>query len=164
MLLEKDDLTAGTTWHSAGLHWRLRPNDTDIRLLDRTRELAKTDGILHKLTGMDVWTPNGGLFCANNGPRLDEYRRLQTIGKCFDIESHILKPSEVTDVYPLINTDDLVGCLYSPGDGLIDPSGITQAFASAAKKLGGKVFTKTEVTGIDVVDKKVQGVQTPPPI
>ena len=127
--------------------------------LDRTRELAKTDGILHKATGMDVWTANGGLFCANNGPRLDEYRRLQTVGKSFGIESHLLKPSEVQDVYPLINSSDLVGCLYSPGDGLIDPSGITQAYASAAKKMGGKVFTKTEVTGIDVVDKKVQVIK-----
>ena len=52
ILLEKDQITAGTTWHSAGLLWRLRPNDTEIKLIDRTRELVKTDGILEQETGL----------------------------------------------------------------------------------------------------------------
>ena len=52
ILLEKDQVTAGTTWHSAGLLWRLRPNDTEIRLIDRTRELVKTNGILETETGL----------------------------------------------------------------------------------------------------------------
>lgn len=51
ILLEKDQITAGTTWHSAGLLWRLRPNDTEIKLIDRTRELVRTDGILEQETG-----------------------------------------------------------------------------------------------------------------
>lgn len=160
VLVEKDDLTAGTTWHSAGLHWRLRPNDTDIQLLNTTRELCKTDGILHKETDIDVWTANGGLFCANNEARLDEYRRLHTIGKVYGIESHILKPHECQDIYPLMNSDDMVGALYSPGDGLIDPTGITQAFAKAGRALGGKIFTNTAVTGITVKDGEVTGVET----
>ena len=52
ILLEKDQITAGTTWHSAGLLWRLRPNDTEIKLIDRTRELVKTNGILEQETGL----------------------------------------------------------------------------------------------------------------
>lgn len=160
VLLEKDQLTSGTTWHSAGLHWRLRPNDSDIQLLDVTRELCKTGGILHKETDVDVWTANGGLFCANNQERLNEYKRLQTIGKFFGIESHVLSPAEAKDVYPLLGNEDLVGCLYSPGDGLIDPSGVVTAYVKGAKMHGATVEENCSVQNIEVVDNQVRAVVT----
>jgi len=160
ILIEKDEYTCGTTWHSAGLHWRLRPNDVDIQLLDYTRELCKTNGILHKETEMDVWTANGGLFCANNEARLQEYKRLQTLGRYFGIESDIVSPSDAKQIYPLIGTDDLVGCLHSPGDGLIDPSGVVAAYLKGAKQFGGKTYQKVTVQDIEVRDNKVQAVIT----
>ena len=86
VLVEKDAITAGTTWHSAGLVWRLRPNDTDAKMINRTRELVKDGGILSQETGglSCGWNSNGGLFIANTKERLDEYKRLQTIGRLGD--------------------------------------------------------------------------------
>ena len=78
VLLERDQLTSGTTWHSAGLVWRLRPSDVEVELLAHTRELARD--VLEKETGLWAgWNENGGLFIANNKERLDEYKRLMTV-------------------------------------------------------------------------------------
>ena len=78
VLLERDQLTSGTTWHSAGLVWRLRPSDVEVELLAHTRELARD--VLDKETGLWAgWNENGGLFIANNKERLDEYKRLMTV-------------------------------------------------------------------------------------
>ena len=78
ILLERDQLTSGTTWHSAGLVWRLRPSDVEVELLAWTRKLAKD--ILEQETGLwSGWNENGGLFIANNKERLDEYKRLMTV-------------------------------------------------------------------------------------
>ena len=78
VLLERDQLTSGTTWHSAGLVWRLRPSDVEAELLAWTRELARD--VLEEETGLWAgWNENGGLFIANNKERLDEYKRLMTV-------------------------------------------------------------------------------------
>ncbi|GIY67017.1 sarcosine dehydrogenase, mitochondrial [Caerostris darwini] len=164
VLLEKDQLTAGTTWHTAGLIWRLRPNDTDIQILNHTRHLL--NDVLEEETGVHPgWINNGGLFIANSKERLNEYKRLMTVGKAFGIESHILSPSETKKLYPLMNVSDLYGTLYSPGDGTIDPAGFCTSLARGATKSGAKVILKCPVTGIDVSEnefgtKKVSGVHT----
>ena len=78
ILLEKDQLTAGTTWHSAGLVWRLRPSDVEAELLNYTRKLGRN--ILEEETGVTAgFNENGGLFIANNKERLNEYKRLMTV-------------------------------------------------------------------------------------
>ena len=78
VLLERAQLTSGTTWHSAGLVWRLRPSDVEVELLAWTRKLAKD--VLEQETGLwSGWNENGGLFIANNKERLDEYKRLMTV-------------------------------------------------------------------------------------
>ena len=78
VLLEKDQLTAGTTWHSAGLVWRLRPSDIEAELLNYTRDLGRD--VLEQETGVSAgYTENGGLFIASNKERLDEYKRLMTV-------------------------------------------------------------------------------------
>lgn len=77
-MLERDQLTSGTTWHSAGLVWRLRPSDVEVELLAATRVLARD--VLEQETGLWAgWNENGGLFIANNKERLDEYKRLMTV-------------------------------------------------------------------------------------
>jgi len=78
VLLERDKLSAGTTWHSAGLVWRNQPSDLSIELLNYTRHLAHF--VLEKETGLSTgYNENGGLFIANNKERLQEYQRLQTV-------------------------------------------------------------------------------------
>ena len=81
VLLESAKLTAGTTWHSAGLVWRLRPSDISIELLAHTRNLLHNeDGLRADCGEVDPgWIENGGLFVANTKERLDEYKRLMTV-------------------------------------------------------------------------------------
>ncbi|RHY63960.1 hypothetical protein DYB30_011473 [Aphanomyces astaci] len=161
ILLEKDRMTAGTTWHSAGLLWRLRPSDVDIQLIRHTRDLAKS---LEAETGISTgWVENGGLFTANNHERLSEYHRLATLGKYFDIPAQVLSPSDTKALYPLMNVSDLKGALYSPGDGTIDPSGWVAALTKGARQLGAKAYEHTRVQAIlttgDDQGKQVTGVQ-----
>lgn len=146
VLLEKDKLTAGTTWHTAGLVWRLRPSDVEIQLIAHMHSLVNG---LEAETGINPgWINNGGIFIANNKERLDEYKRLGTIAKAFDIETYVLDPAETKKVYPLMNVDDIYGTLYSPGDGTIDPNGLCQALTRSATKAGAKVIEGCSVTDI----------------
>lgn len=147
VLLERNRLTSGTTWHTAGLVWRLRPSDVDVRLLAYTHELLEG---LEAETGIDPgYIVNGGLFIASSKERLDEYKRLQTLGKAFGIESYVLGPSETKKLYPLMNVDDVYGTLYSPRDGVVDPAGFCTALTRAATRAGAKVVEDCAVTGID---------------
>ncbi|XP_067825548.1 sarcosine dehydrogenase, mitochondrial-like [Heptranchias perlo] len=164
VLLERDQLTAGTTWHTAGLLWQLRPNDIEIELLRYTREIVSKD--LEEETGLHTgWIENGGLFIASNKQRLDEYKRLMSLGKVYGIESHVLSPAETKDLYPLMKVGDLYGTLYVPTDGTMDPAGTCSTLARAATARGALVIENCPVTGIQVkVDdfgvRRVTGVET----
>lgn len=145
VLLEQNQLTSGTTWHSAGMLWRLRPNDTDIELNAYTRELLQQ---LEAETETAAWHENGGLFIAKDAERLAEYERLAEMGNVYSIESTVVAPEHIQDIHPLLATDDVVGALYSPTDGTIDPTGAVTAYSRGAKAAGGLVFENTEVAAI----------------
>lgn len=131
VLLERAQMTAGTTWHTAGLVWRLRPNDVEIQLLATTRDLLMS---LESETGLNSgWIQNGGLFISHSAQRTNEYRRLQTLGKCFGIESHILSPDETQKVFPLLDPNAFTNSLYSPGDGVVDPAMMVCIFSMPFK-------------------------------
>ncbi|KAG7498175.1 sarcosine dehydrogenase, mitochondrial [Solea senegalensis] len=165
VLLERDRLTAGTTWHTAGLLWQLRPSDVEVELLAHTRNVISKD--LEEETGLHTgWIENGGLFIASNKQRLDEYKRLMSLGKVYGIESHVLSPAETKDLYPLMNVDDLYGTLYVPKDGTMDPAGTCTTLARAASARGAMVIENCPVTGINVHTddlgvKRVKAVETP---
>uniref|UniRef100_A0A1A8PTX8 Sarcosine dehydrogenase, mitochondrial n=3 Tax=Nothobranchius TaxID=28779 RepID=A0A1A8PTX8_9TELE len=165
VLLERDRLTAGTTWHTAGLLWQLRPSDVEVELLAHTRNVISKD--LEEETGLHTgWIQNGGLFIASNKQRLDEYKRLMSLGKVYGIESHVLSPAETKDLYPLMNVDDLYGTLYVPKDGTMDPAGTCTTLSRAATSRGAMVIENCPVTGIQVKTddfgvKRVKAVETP---
>uniref|UniRef100_A0A3Q3K129 Sarcosine dehydrogenase, mitochondrial n=1 Tax=Monopterus albus TaxID=43700 RepID=A0A3Q3K129_MONAL len=165
VLLERDRLTAGTTWHTAGLLWQLRPSDVEVELLAHTRNVVSKD--LEEETGLHTgWIQNGGLFIASNKQRLDEYKRLMSLGKVYGIESHVLSPAETKDLYPLMNVDDLYGTLYVPKDGTMDPAGTCTTLTRAASSRGAMVIENCPVTGIkvqtdDLGVKTVKAVETP---
>lgn len=165
VLLEKNQLTAGTTWHTAGLIWRLRPSDTDIEILNHTRHLLHN--VLESESGMHPgWINNGGLFIANSKERLHEYKRLMTIGKAFGIDSFVLSPQETKELYPLMNVTDLYGTLYSPGDGTVEPAGFCTSLTRIATKAGAQVIEKCPVININVEEddfgiKRIKSVITP---
>ena len=164
VLLERAQLTAGTTWHTAGLVWRLRPNDVEIQLLATTRELLMS---LEAETGINSgWIQNGGLFISHSSQRTNEYRRLQTLGKCFGIESHILTPEETQKIFPLLDPKSFENSLYSPGDGVVDPANMCAALSRAATSNGGRVIENCPVDELIVGEnslglKDVRGVKTP---
>ncbi|KAK4886912.1 hypothetical protein RN001_003183 [Aquatica leii] len=162
VLLEKNKITSGTTWHSNGLFWRLRPNDVDIQLLSClptfVREIEeKTD----LRTGFEI---NGGLFIARTEERLREYRRLNTIGKYFNIDSQIISSVEASKLHPLLNPNSFTSALYSPNDGRIDPSMFCAAIAKGASKYGGKIVENCAVldilTSYKTGFKKIKSVKT----
>jgi len=97
--------------------------------------------------------------------RLNEYKRLQTLGKCFGIESHVLSPEETVKVFPLLDPNSFTSALYSPGDGVVDPNMMCNALIKAASKIGSKAYENCPVQEIMVEkglngQKKVKGVRT----
>ncbi|XP_054365456.2 sarcosine dehydrogenase, mitochondrial isoform X2 [Mirounga angustirostris] len=149
VLLERERLTSGTTWHTAGLLWQLRPSDVEVELLAHTRRVVSRD--LEEETGLHTgWIQNGGLFIASNQQRLDEYKRLMSLGKAYGVESHVLSPAETKALYPLMNVDDLYGTLYVPQDGTMDPAGTCTALSRAAAARGAQVIENCPVSGIRV--------------
>lgn len=164
VLLERDRLTSGTTWHTAGLLWQLRPSDVEVELLAHTRNVVSRD--LEEETGLHTgWIQNGGLFIASNKQRLDEYKRLMSLGKVYGVESYVLSPAETKDLYPLMNVDDLYGTLYVPNDGTMDPAGTCTTLARAASARGALVIENCPVTGVqvrmdDLGVKRVAAVET----
>ncbi|XP_073980159.1 sarcosine dehydrogenase isoform X2 [Rhodnius prolixus] len=163
ILLEKAQVTAGETWHSAGLIMQMRASDTDMRLRAKTREILSK---LHNETGQDPgWQNNGGLYVARSKIRLDEYRRMGTLAKNFGIETAILTPEETKKLFPLINTETIEGSLYCPSDGVVDPSMFCKAVMHGAKQAGAEVYEFCPVTDIIIGKskygfKQVEGVQT----
>ncbi|XP_028342713.1 sarcosine dehydrogenase, mitochondrial-like, partial [Physeter macrocephalus] len=164
VLLERERLTSGTTWHTAGLLWQLRPSDVEVELLAHTRRVVSRD--LGEETGLHTgWIQNGGLFIASNRQRLDEYKRLMSLGKAYGVESHVLSPAETKALYPLMNVNDLYGTLYVPHDGTMDPAGTCTALARAATARGAQVIENCPVTGISVRTddfgvRRVEAVET----
>ncbi|MEE6505307.1 hypothetical protein FKM82_005492 [Ascaphus truei] len=164
VLLERDRLTSGTTWHTAGLLWQLRPSDVEVELLAHTRNVVSED--LEQETGLHTgWIQNGGLFIASNKQRLDEYKRLMSLGKVYGVESYVLSPAETKDLYPLMNVDDLYGTLYVPKDGTMDPAGTCTTLARASTARGAQVIENCPVTGIHVTTddfgvKRLSAVET----
>ncbi|KFQ59801.1 hypothetical protein N334_04309, partial [Pelecanus crispus] len=164
VLLERDRLTSGTTWHTAGLLWQLRPSDVEVELLAHTRDVVSRE--LPAETGLHTgWVENGGLFIASNKQRLDEYKRLMSLGKVYGVESYVLTPAQTKDLYPLMNIDDLYGTLYVPKDGTMDPAGTCSTLARAATARGATIIENCPVTGIQVRDddfgvKRVYAVET----
>jgi sarcosine dehydrogenase len=126
--------------------WRLRPSDADIELNAYTRDMCKK---LEEETEIASWTENGGLFIACNEERFAEYKRFAETGKYFGIESQVLSPADVKDIHPLLNVDDVYGGIYSPGDGTIDPTGIVNAYAKAARRLGAGIHEGVSVASIE---------------
>jgi len=158
ILLERDQLTSGTTWHAAGLVGQLGATATITKLrkysLNLYRELEKKTGLS---TGLKQ---NGAITIASTKERLQELLRQATAAQLFDVNVEVLDKQKIKDLYPVINNQDLYGGVYMPEDGQADPVGVTNVLAKAAKMEGVQIFEKTPVEKILVKDKKIVGVQT----
>ena len=158
ILLERDQLTSGTTWHAAGLIGQLGATATITKLrkysLNLYRELEKKTELS---TGLKQ---NGAITIATTKERLQELLRQATSAQLFDVNVDILDKKKIKDLYPVINEKDILGGIYMPEDGQADPVGVTNVLAKAAKTEGVKIFEKTPITKILVKNNKIKGVET----
>lgn len=158
IVLERRKLTSGTTFHAAGLVGQLRSNANVTQLLGYSVELYKT---LEAETGQATgWKMNGGLRLACTQERWTEVKRQATTAHSFGLEMHLLSPREAFDLWPIMNTDDLVGAAFLPTDGQANPSDITLSLAKGARMAGAKIFEDTKVLSVDIQDGIVKGVVT----
>ena len=148
VLIEKNELTAGSTWHAAGLCTHYAHNITIMNL--RAHSVKLYQSVLAEETGQAVsFHACGALRVTRHQDRLDEFRQVQGIGKFAGFDFHILSPQELKEIYPLARVDDLIGAIYEPLDGHVDPSQATQAMAKGARNRGAEIYRHTRVTAID---------------
>ncbi|NNE78885.1 MAG: FAD-dependent oxidoreductase [Silicimonas sp.] len=160
MLVERSDLTSGSTWHAAGGFHTLN-GDTNMAALQ-----GYTIGLydeLEKLTGMSCGLHHsGGLTIADTPERLDMLKAERAKHRYMGLETQIVTPSEIHQMADFVNLDGILGALYDPLDGHLDPSGTTHAYARAAKMGGAEIVTHNRVLetnprrdgGWDVVTEK----------
>lgn len=158
LLLEKAELTSGSTWHAAGLVGQLRSSANITQLLGYSIDLYNK---LEAETGLATgWKMNGGLRLACNQERWTEVKRQATTAHSFGLDMQLLTPQEAQDLWPLMDISDIVGAAFLPTDGQASPSDITQALAKGARSAGAKLVEKTPVTKILVEAGKIKGVRT----
>ncbi len=158
VLLERDQLTSGTTWHAAGLIGQLGSSATITKLRNHSLNLYKE---LEIETGLSTGLKqNGSLTVATTSERLDELKRHVNTAQLFNIEAKEVNNEEIKDIYPLINTKDIVGGVFIPKDGQADPVGVTNVLAKAAKTHGASIFENCSVEKILINNNRIEGVNT----
>jgi len=158
VLLERDQLTSGTTWHAAGLVGQLGASAIITKLRKYSLNLYKE---LEKKTGLSTGLKqNGAITVASSPERLQELLRQATAAQLFDVNVETVSKERIKELYPVINDEDILGGVYMPEDGQADPVGVTNVLAKAAKMEGAEIFEKTPIEKILVKDKKIVGVQT----
>ena len=158
ILLERDLLTSGTTWHAAGLVGQLGASATITKLRKYSLNLYKE---LEKVTGLSTGLKqNGAITVASSKERLQELLRQATAAQLFDVNVEVLDRDKIKNLYPVIHDEDILGGVYMPEDGQADPVGVTNVLAKAAKMEGVQIFEKTPVNKILVKNKKIVGVET----
>jgi len=147
VLVERNELTSGTTWHSAAQVTNFGMNQTMVGL--------KTHSInLYKDLRDDPDYPvsyrhgDGGIRLANTQAQMDGYRHFASMARGMDVEFEVIDAAECARRHPLISTDNLVGGLWDGNDGDIDPASLCQALARRARKAGAEVYRNTPVTGL----------------
>ena len=158
VLLERKQLTCGTTWHAAGLIAQLRATQNMTRLAKYSQELYFG---LEEETGVATgFKRNGSITVALTDERMEELRRSAAMARAFGVEIDEISPSDIRSRYPGLTVDDAVGGVWLPKDGQADPVNITQALAKGARNYGAKIIQGVKVTDIHQTDGRVTGVMT----
>jgi dimethylglycine dehydrogenase len=146
VLLERKELTAGSTWHSAGGMHTLNGDPNVSKLQQYTIELYKD---IEAQSGQDcsIHLP-GGLMLANDRERLDWLRMAQARGRYLGMDLEIITPSEAKAMFPLLEEQYFVGALFDPVEGHLDPTGVTNAYAICARQAGAEIYRHTWVSDL----------------
>ena len=158
LLLERHRLTAGTTWHAAGLVGQLRATQNLTRLAQYTTGLYRG---LEAETGQATgFRECGSLGVATTAARFEELRRGASMARRFGLDVQVLGPAEAARMWPLMESRDLVGAVHLPRDGYVNPIDVTQALAKGARMGGARVEEGVSVTAILTEQGRASGVMT----
>ena len=158
VLVERAELTSGSTFHSAGLVGQLRGSLSLTRMMMSSVELYRTLG---EEVGLETgWREVGSLRLASSEERMEELARQSGWAKTFGLPLELISADEAQRLFPPISTDGVLGAAYLPTDGYIDPSQLTFALAEGARRGGAELYQQTRVTAIPVDRGRVTGVVT----
>ncbi len=146
LLLEKNELTAGSTWHAAGNVPTFSSSWSIMNLQRYSTELYR--GLADAVEYPMNYHVTGALRLAHTKERMQEFERAASMGRYQGMDIDILTPSEAQARYPFMETHDLAGVLYDPNDGDIDPAQLTQALAKGARDMGQTIQRFTPATGV----------------
>ncbi|BDW96809.1 FAD-dependent oxidoreductase [Thalassospira tepidiphila] len=156
VLLERKELTSGTTWHAAGLIAQLRATANMTRLAKYSQELY---GTLEDETGVATGFKRvGAITVALTEDRKEELFRQAAMARAFGVEIEEISPTEVGERYPNVNLDGVTAGVYLPKDGQGDPGNIALSLARVATKRGAKIHSRTKVTGMRKRGSRITGV------
>ena len=145
VLLERDELTSGSTWHAAGLLPYFNMSYATTHIHDYSIKFYKT---LEAETGLNAgFSVVGNLRMAQTDARMDEYRVYATTAETCDVPYEWLTPAQIKDRWPLVRTEDLKGAIYHPTDGYINPADVTMAMAKGARQRGVAIERRWQVDG-----------------
>jgi glycine cleavage system aminomethyltransferase T/glycine/D-amino acid oxidase-like deaminating enzyme len=158
LLLERKQLTSGTTWHAAGLLTTLRDTETQTRLAKYTQDLYRR---LEAETGQATGIIDcGSIQLAMTRDKAEEMRRGFHMAAGFGVEAHEIGPSDVKALWPLADVSDLEAAFHFPNDARVNPTDVTQALAKGARQGGARLVENMPVTGILTAHGRVSGVRT----
>ena len=158
LLVDRADLTSGSTFHSAGLVGQLRGSLSLTRMMMASVDLYRS---LEAETGLETgWREVGSLRLASSQERLEEISRQAGWAKTFGLPLELISPAEAQELFPPMSTDGVLGAAYLPTDGYVDPSQLTFALAEGARRRGAEIATNTRVTGLRVERGQITGVET----
>ena len=149
MLVERSELTSGSTWHAAGGFHTLNADTNMAALQGYTIRLYKE---LEEISGLSCGLHHvGGLTIATDADRMDFLKAERAKHRYMGLETELVGPEEIRELSPITNTDGIIGALYDPLDGHLDPSGTTHAYAKAARMNGAEIHLRTPVAAIKPV-------------
>jgi 4-methylaminobutanoate oxidase (formaldehyde-forming) len=158
VLLERRQLTCGTTWHSAAQVRQLRSTRNLTQLIQYSAELyAALEAETGQATG---WARTGSLSIATTPDRLNHIRRQATLARAFGVEAYEILPKEAQELWPMMNGADVIGAVFSPSDGRVNPSDLCAALVKGAKAAGARVIEGVTVTGFETRGGRVTAVET----
>ncbi|MER8399757.1 FAD-dependent oxidoreductase [Mesorhizobium sp. M1348] len=156
VLLERKQLTSGTTWHAAGLIGQLRGSQNMTRLAKYSADLyVKLEAETDVGTGM---RQVGSITVALTEERKHEIYRQASLARAFDVDVREISPNEVKQMYPHLNVSDVVGAVHLPLDGQCDPANIAMALAKGARQRGATIVENVKVTKVHTKNGRVTGV------
>jgi 4-methylaminobutanoate oxidase (formaldehyde-forming) len=158
VLVERADLTSGSTFHSAGLVGQLRSSLSLTKMMMSSVDLYRA---LQDEVGLETgWHEVGSLRLASSQERMEEIARQAGWAKTFGLPLDLISPGDAQSLFPAMTTEGVLGAAFLPTDGFVDPSQLTLALAEGARRRGAEVHTTTRVTGIQVARGRVQSVET----